>query len=682
MNKWKRATCGLLAVLMATSSMAGCGGKKEEVVDKKVVSLPAEQQILTDSYQQNPAINEYMTYTTDVASYTDYSKTKPETYTSLWKLFDVHTIQIDCMDLIYLGESTMGDIVQRVDDANKAAVKYATESVRAARQKIIDDAYAAEKAKYEAKGKPYNKQKAVADISDLNYVNPYRYRLAYDNTDKETKDQYPYIWIDYDAPRLVDPDTTPTLYLFILKYDVPYVQCTFQRVEGDMTYRPNARNGEQKIQVKMYNNLIDQEKDWVLTRIAAADCTFLVDQQTLYVPPYVDEDWNSKGSKNNMVTNGNVRFGGAGFDWDSLMTLCKALGLVMYDVKVTYNWRGTTAQVSNAKASSYLQHSDSYFTYYTIYLPINKFYKQTNGDYAIPIATLTVTFNKKTNACINWDIDYGKWYHVFPASTVHMPGEVYEVNVRSHQLDTTDYYGMLKTVDDWINANKVQADFGYYLVNKDGVVIGKIDNGLSNYQIELSVNGQKYYCTQPPSDLSSMQGYYITQAEKDALAAEGKEDSDTAIADVSKLYYIMCMAVGTTEKGQSIPLGYFNNTGVLVNDKKEPAGYYIHDIDYDPQTGYKNAVIIGQEVYDLLLQMYIRTFKFSLEMEYNMETLYNEGDPWRMYQYITKYVEANEANKKQIKDEVSSAITEQTSKPTKFIKEDQGVLDFVDNSQT
>lgn len=679
MNKWKRFFCGSLAVLMTATMFTGCG-KEEVVVDKKVVTLPAEQQILTDSYKQNPVITEYMTYTTDVATYTDTTKSKPTTYTSLWKLFDVHTVQIDCMDLIYIGESTMGDIVKCVDDANKAAVEYATESVRAARQKIIDDAYAEEKAKSEAKGKPYNKPKAQADISDLNYVNPYRYKLGYDNPDKDTKDQFPYLWLDYDAPRLIDPDVTNTLYLFIMKYDVPYVQCTFQCVEGDMTYRPNGQMNEQKIQVKMFNNLIDQEKDWVLTRISAADCTFLVDQQTYYVPPYVDVDWNSKGAKNNMVTNGNIRFGGEGFDWDSLMTLCKALGLVMYDVKATYNWRGTTAQVSNAKASSYLQHSDNSFTYYTIYLPINKFYKQTNGDYAIPIATITVTFNKKTNACINWDIDYGQWYHVFPKATVHAPGEVYQVNVRSHQLDTADYYGMLKTVDDWINANKTQAEFGYYLVNKDGVVLGKIDNGLSNYQIELSVNGEKYYCTQPPADLSSMQGHYITQAEKDALTAEGKEDSATDIAAVSKLYYIMCMAVGTTAQGQSVPLGYFNNTGVLVNDKKESSGYYIHSVDYDPQSGYKNAVIIGQEVYDLLLQMYIRTFKFSLEMEYNMETLYTEGDPWKMYQYITKYVEANEASKKQIKDEVSSTIQQQTSKPTKFIKEEQGVLDFVDNA--
>ena len=681
MKKWTRALCGSLALLMSTTTLVGCS-KEEVVVDKKVVTLPAEEQILTDTYKQNPAINEYMTYTTDVATYIDYTSNDPQSYTSLWKLFDVHSIQIDCMDLIYLGESRMGDIVKCVDDANKAAVEYATESVRAARQKAIDDAYEKERAAAAAKGKEYNKPKAVADISDLNYVNPYRYKLAYDNTDKETKDQYPYIWIDYDAQRLIDPDTTSTLYLFILKYDVPYVQCTFQSVEGDMTYRPSAKMGEQSIRVKMFNNLIDQEKDWILTKISAADCTFLVDLETYYVPPYVDSDWKSKGSKNNMVTNGNIRFGGEGFDWDSLMTLCKALGLVMYDVKATYNWRGTTTQVSNAKASSYLQHSDSAFTYYTIYLPINKFYKQVNGDYAIPIATITVTFNKITNACINWDIDYGKWYHCFPKSTIHSPSEVYEVNVRSHQLDTTDYKGMLKTVNDWIAANKTQADFGYYLVNKEGVVLGKIDNGLSNYQIELSVNGEKYYCTQPPADLSSMQGYYITQAEKDALVAEGKDESTTDIAAVSKLYYIMCMAVGTSEKGQMIPLGYFNNTGVLVNEKKQPSGYYIHSIDYDAQTGYKNAVIIGQEVFDLLLQMYIRTFKFSLEMEYNMETLYQEGDPWRMYQYITKYVEANEANKQLVKDEVSSSIEEQTSKPTKFIKEEQGVLDFVDNSQT
>lgn len=675
-SKLKRITSGILAALMLSATLTGCG-ETEEPVDIKVVSLPPEEQVLQDSYKQNPKIDEWMTYTTDVATYiTNEGMNNEKVYVSLWKLFDVHAIQIDCMDLLYLGKSTMGDVAQHVDDANKAAIEYATESVRATRQAKIDAEYNEAKAAAEAKGKTYNREKKVADISDLDYVEPYRYVLAYDNTDNQTKEQNPYIWDEYLGSKLIDPSVNNTMYLFIYKYDVPYVQCTFKNVQGSPTYSSYGSGGNTT--VKMYNNLIDQERDWVMTGIAPADCSFLVDLTTLYVPPYVDEDWNSKGSKNNMVTNGNIKFGGEGFTWDSLMTLCDALELTMTEnAQNSWGWRGTTTEVSNTRACTYQQTSDDKFTYYTIYLPINHFFQQSNGDLSIPLATITVTFNKETNNCINWNIDYSQYYHCFPATATHLPGEVVSVNVRSHKIDTADYTGMLQTINDWVAANATNAEFGYYFVDETGTVIGKIDNGLSNYHVEVVVNGETYYCTKAPSDNSAMQGYYISQSERAKLFGDGVAENEVAVFEASKLYYIMCMAVTTNANGKSTPVGYFNNTGILINDNKEPSGYYIHSIDYDEQTGYKNAVIIDTPVYDKLYEMYIRTFRFSAAMQENVEKLYEAGDPLTLYKYVQKYVTENEKAKDKIQQQISNDVQSQTSKPTTVIKAEQGSLDTV-----
>ena len=233
MNTWKRAACGVLAVLMMGATFVGCGKEEEIVVDKKVVTLPPEEQVLTDTYKQNPAIDEYMTYTTVLSSYIEHEgdEKRERVVSNLWKLFDVHTVQIDCMDLIYVGQSTMGDIVKCVDDANEAAIKYAEESVRAARQEILDKEYAAEKAKALEKGKNFTKERPLATIDDLSYESPYRYMLAYPNTDNKTNEQFPYIFEEYLGKNLVDPLVNKTLYLFIYKYDVPYENgfCTYHR---------------------------------------------------------------------------------------------------------------------------------------------------------------------------------------------------------------------------------------------------------------------------------------------------------------------------------------------------------------------------------------------------------------------------------------------------------------------
>ena len=173
MKTWKKALCGTLAVLTLVGTMSGCGKEEEVVVDKKVVELPPEEQILTDTYATNPEITEYMVYTGNVATYVENAgKTSEETHVMYWKMFDVHTVQIDAMDLIYLGKTRMGDITSAVDKANKDAINYATESVRAARQEILDKEYAEAKAKAAEKGKEYTKEKPVADVSDLNYENP------------------------------------------------------------------------------------------------------------------------------------------------------------------------------------------------------------------------------------------------------------------------------------------------------------------------------------------------------------------------------------------------------------------------------------------------------------------------------------------------------------------------------
>lgn len=685
MNTWKRAACGVLAVLMMGTTFVGCGKEEEIVVDKKVVTLPPEEQVLTDTYKQNPAIDEYMTYTTVLSSYIEHEgdEKKERVVSNLWKLFDVHTVQIDCMDLIYVGQSTMGDIVKCVDDANEAAIKYAEESVRAARQEILDKEYAAEKAKALEKGKNFTKEKPLATIDDLSYEPPYRYMLAYPNPDNKTNEQFPYIFEDYLGKNLIDPLVNKTLYLFIYKYDVPYVQCTFQNVEGKLTYNSynsvsSTANATVDSTVRLFNDLIEQEQDWQLTAIAPADCTFLVDQELVVtpeytLPTYVDEDWRSKGAKNNMVTNGNIKFGGEGFTWDSLMTLCNALELSMLD-KDGKTWRAKTTYITNERANIYEQISDEKFTYYIINLPINYFFTQKNGDQVIPIANIIVTFNKATNLCVNWSIDYGQYYHCFPSFAKNTPDQRISVNVRTHQIDTTDYRGMLTTVDDWVKQNQTEADFGYYFVDSTGVVIGKIETGLQDYQSEVTVNGERYICTKPPMKLSDMQAQYISQSSYDKLTRDGATPSEEDVLNASQLYYIMCMAVEKDEKGRAYPLGYFNNSGVLVNELSEPSGYYIHSVDYNANTGYSNAVIIDQEVFDKLFEMYARTFRLSLTMQDRLGTLYEQNDPLQMYKYMTKYVEENENMKDKIETDVGSAVGDITNRPKEKIEAAPGYL--------
>ena len=677
-KRWKRILCGVLACVSICTIFTGCGKEEEVVIDKKVVTLPPEEQILPDTYRQNPAITEYMNFTTNIATSIKYPNTnKEQREVCLWRLFDVHTVQIDCMDLIYLGKTTMGEIVENVKKANKDSINYAIESVRAARQAIIDEEYAAEKAKAAAKGKKYDKEKEIADVYDLSYEDPYRVVLGYANPVKKEATQYPYLWDEYQGKKLIDPLVDKVLYLFIYKYDVPYVQCVFESISGAPTYT-GTNNEETK--VKLYNNLIDQEEDWVLTAISPADCTFLVDQELVtqpgyQLPSYVDADWRSKGAKNNMVTNGNIKFGGEGFTWDSLMTLCNTLELTMKE-KGGKSWRAKTTLISNERACTYEQTSDAQFTYYTIYLPINQMFKQKNGDMVLPISTIKVTFDKLTNLCVNWTIDYGRFYHSFPVDIKHQPGDRIPINVRKHQIDTTKYGDMLQTVNDWVVENQTIANFGYYLVDSTGVVIGKIDNGLKNYQVEISVEGVKYYCTKPPMSLSEMKAYYISQSEKDKLTEQGNADNPEALANTEKLYYIMCMAVETDDKGNSYPIGYFNNTGALVDASNAPSGYYIFSIEYDASAGYKNAVIIDQEVFNNLQEMYIRTFRLSPAMQDNLESLYLENDPWRMNQYMTKYTEENLKRQQSIEQSVGSAIDDITKNPALAIR--PGELEIIE----
>lgn len=669
--KVKRIASGLLAATLLATTFTGCGKKKVEE-DKRVVTLPPENQIFVDTYVQNPNISEWMTYTTDVTTFIKNPEDPPakqKRKVALWQLFKNNTVQVDCMDLFTMGSSTMGDIVAAVDKANETMINNAIESVREQRQKIIDDEYNAAKAAAEAKGKTYTKEKKVADISDLSYVNPYSYKLAYDNTEKKTKEQYPYIWDVYEPNKLIDPTVDNEIHLFIYKYDVPYVQCTFQLSEGKSTYSTNQI-------IRMYNNQIDHEKDWVLTKISPADCRFLVDITSENPPPlpsYIDIDKKSLGSKNNMITDGNIKFGGEGFTWDSLRTLCDALDLTSQTEEVT-SWRKQTSEVSNNQACTFLTESDENFTYYTIFLPINHFFKQASGDYAIPIAKLTATFNKTTNNCIGWSIDYATSYHVFPKSVIHQTGDVVSVNVREHKLDTADYKGMLKTVDDWVKDNATTADFGYYLVDTNGTIIGKIENGLSNYHVEIQVGDEIYTCTKAPQQDSEMNGYYLSDTELQKLVNANPEmPLEDIMAQNANLYYIVCMATTKSSKGTIQPLAYFQNSGIMATADNSQNQYYIHYIEYDKMTGYKNAIIIDQDVYNNLFEMYIRTFRFGTEELDALDTLYDSGDTLKMREYVSDYVNVNEKNK----ETTTSSITEQASSgnPTIVITNIQGNLE-------
>ena len=684
MKKITRVLSGALAVAMLGTTLVGCGKKEEVVIDQKIVSLPPEEQILTDTYRQNPVINEYMTYTENIVTLVKFPGTASEkTETAFWKMFNPNIIQLDCMDLIVVGESTMGDIVNTVDQANKDAINHAIESVRSARQEILDKEYAEAKAKAAAKGKQYDEPRPEADVSDLYYENPYTYFLAYPNPDTKTAVQYPYLWDTYQGKKLVDPSVDPIMYLFIYKYDVPYVQCTFESIgakitgtQGSYSYGGGQTTTNNGARVKLYNNYIDQEQDWVLTAIAPADCTFLVDQELVvtpeYVlPSYVDEDWRSKGSKNNMVTNGNIKFGGEGFTWDSLMTLCHQLDLVMLE-----EWYATTqvdASITAKQASTYSQHSDSQFTYYTIRIPINHMFKQKDGALACPIANILVTFNKLSNDCVNWEINYGAAYHIFPPDATHTPGQQISVDVRNYQLDTTDYAGMLTTVDNWVKQNQENADFGYFFVDKNGAVVGKIEEGLKNYKTELTVNGELYYFVGNAGD-NAMTGYYISQTEKEKIDSNAENAQET-LDKTKKQYYIICMAVATNSKGQLVPLGYFNDTGALVDERKELSGYYIHSVTYDNQVGYKDAVIIGQSAFSSLLEMYVRTFKIEGSVQEKLISIYNENDPWKMRQYMQSYVEVNLEERERIEQQVGSTVDNLLNPPVVVTDGKLNILD-------
>lgn len=670
-RKFTRITSGILAALILATTMTGCG-KDKEVEDKKAVVLPPAEQVLIDKYVQNPEITAWMTYTSVTSTYIPNPE-NPKPKVGYWQLYENHTIQIDCMDLLVMGESTMGDVVEGVDKANKIIIANAVEAVRQQRQKVIDEEYAAAKAASEAKGKPYTKEKKEADISDIvdSYVNPYTYKLAYDNLDKDENAQFPYIFTTYEKDFLVDPSVSDTLYLFIYKYDVPYVQITCKKTEGKSTYGTNQI-------VRLYNTQIDQEKDWIITGVAPADCTFLVDQSQVPhpIPSYVDVDWNSKGSKDNIVTDGNIKFGGEGFTWDSLVTLCNALELSS-QTQQAQSWRKKTTEVTNTEASTYLQTSDEQFTYHTLYLPINKFFKQASGDYAIPIAKLTATFDKKTNKCINWSIDYSASYHNFPKSTKHEAGAVYAVNVRAHNVDTNDYNGMLATVDNWVKEYAVDAEFGYFLVDSSGLTIGKLDNGLANFHGEFTVDGEKWYCTEVPRDETEMNGWYISDTKRTKVAKNAEEGTnlEELFKAESDRYYIVCMSAKRNEKGAYIPLAYYTNTSHMqtasTNDKNQ---YYIHYLEYDKYVGFKNAVVIDQDTVEQLFAMYARTFRFNTEDLDAMDVFYETFDTLKMRQYAVDYVEAKETLKVETNKEIESTITDLTADPTIIVKDFIGVL--------
>lgn len=575
-KKISKIICITLTFILILSVFSGCGpGEGEQVPIPKIVP---EEQIMADKYERNDDITDLVTYSFDYITNKKGSGDRMDVV----PMFDHFKVQVDAWESMTVGLSTMDQIIKIIDRANEAYVKEKTNAIIAERQAKIDKEYEEAKAQAAAKGKTYDKPKKEVRTDDIKFDNPYTYAITY-STEADAKRH------EYQPTLLIDSGRNSKLYLYVSKYNIPYVTLTFASVG------------------KVYNNKILQQSDWVMNRIVAGKVTSYKADQNGKLPAFVDVDGRNKAAKQNIVISGGISFGGDGFTWESLMTLCKALNLK-----------------EGSDRNGFVQSSDSKFTYYTIRLNTNSIncdapYNTEKMVYS-PVTRLVATFDPLSQVCINWTIDTNSSIDTYE-NKKHEFSTPIHVNIHEYKVDTNDYAGMKETINKWIADNSINTTTEYCAIDlSTGEYFGKVDTGMTNIELEPVINGVAYQClSSEPGDNGAIIGKYINSAEYAKAEAMGNEaEAQAHIEAHTKELEIYC---GVKDSDGTI-LGRFDGSSKLMQAEKT---YFV--VDYKTGVnGYENVKVLSEENVGQLLLLYAKTYMLTEDQSDTIyEICYTDG---------------------------------------------------------
>ena len=612
-SKLIRITSLVLVVITVLSLFAGCGKKEPEIAP-----LVPEKQIFEDSYTQNADISEYVGYATDYIT-NDNSQIGEML---IYNMFDLMSVQVDDWNSIIVGKTTMGELVKIIDESNKNYVEAKTQAIIDQRQAVIDQEYEEEKAAAEKKGKEYKKEKKKVRTDDIHFDNPYAYTIKIGTNKKVVPEEY-------RATYLVDPTKCKNISFDVTKYGIPYVHFDFHVLNY------------------YYNTRITQEADWVLNGVQAADVTEYVlgDAKTqkqnakkgieVEIPEYFDDDGRNKAAKKNMRMSGEILFSGDGFNWESLMVLCNALNLGEKD-----------------KKQGFKQSSDDKFAYYTITLCTNPENTYPNAfsseEVVFPMITLVATFDKLTQECLNWTID------TYTSPVTRINGKNHDVtrnrkvNIREFQVDTNNYKGMREAVNVWIDDHAV-GEMHYCafdtskLDNKKHGLIGVVNTGLTNVDIEPVINNIQYVCLNSKREGDVIVGDFITKEDNDKAATMG--DKSAAYIESHKINLKIEAAI---VQGDNLIAHVTNDNKVMKGiDETE---YQVARFDKSGSE-YKDVVLLNSENTYKLLMFYITTYELTSEQTEEMKTVFNEKGLVGVRAYVDElFAEAEAEQNKLIAD--------------------------------
>ena len=536
------------------SVFAGCSTEKEKEIPMPV--LDPEIQLLEDSYESKKEITDNLTCVIDYVSEGEQTLST----TNILHLFEHPKIQVDNLDVVTLGQTTMQELVDIVDEANTNYITEKTDALIAERQKLIDEEYEAAKAKAEAAGKTYDTPKKTVRTDDINFEAPYTYYLLMDG--EET--------LYYYTPTyLVNPGIYGTINFLIYKYNIPYVYFTFK-----------ATN--------IYNLGITQESDWIVNAANIANVSDHINAETGLPLSYVDVDGLNKAAKKNVRMSGNILFSGEGFTWDSLETLCLALGLP-----------------EGARSAGYQQSSNKQFGYYTVTYRVNPFEFDENllayTGVAVPIVTYVATFDLIEQTCLAWSVEMYSDYEIYNGK-YHEVGDSFEVNVHDYTVDTGDYDGMRETIHEWIDDNAMSWKTEYHAIDTaTNESLGILETGTLNADSEIVIKGKPYICLDSKIKDGSLVGTYVPQ-----------DDYYNNNYANQKVLKICCCLVNQDNAIVAIYNGQKNEIE-LMNGQS----YYVANVE-ETENGYKNVQVIDRNGVDQLLLVYVKTYQFN---SYEAETL-------------------------------------------------------------
>ena len=559
-------------------------------------------QMVDDFYGRNKEISNDVTYQLD-----SMTSTKPNsTAVNTVQLFDHIKIQVDGWQCVTLGVTTIAEVVAVIDKANEDYVTKKTNAVIAERQAAIDAEYEAAVKNAEEKGKKYDKSKKEVRTDDIHFDNPYSYVVRFGGHTKEGK--------EYQPTLLVNPSSTKMLCLSVYKYGIPYVVFDFHTGGGQ------------------YVSGITQASEWVMNGVEAESLKKYASSkkgaEAAKIATIMDVDGRNKIAKKNIYMSGNITFGGDGFTWDSLITLCNALNL---EEGGSYN--------------SFKRSSDSNFTYYTIILTTNAFNANpellNEAKVTFPCVKLVATFDPLTQVCINWTMEAYSKKQTF-SNKNHALDDATNINVHEYIVDTNDYEGMRQTIQDWIDKNALKTSTAYVAIDeKNGKMFGKVDTGAHNATIEMTVDGVVYKCLEYSIKYGDViVGLYIS--EEDFAEVEKLGDTSEAAAYVAKHAKNLRIACCVLDKSDNIVGSVAENYAVLLNSNGK---YHIVDFEHS-DLGFNHVKILTTDLAEQLLLTYAKTYRLTAEQNEVMHSVFETQGLMGVRDYINDLFAETEANQK------------------------------------